>query len=231
MEKEKFFSGLWIIIGLIFGSVFTNFVYQDYLAYGGTVRSLVLNNTDLYKASISLFFYILFKRGKQYAFIYLGAYLLQPWIFLYSFAFCMAFFFGSMLSLQIVQMGIKGLVLVFMSLFPHFICYVITLLLLIKRNFYAQKKEEMLYEQRHSFLLFHQSVDHVRNPEPLEVIYLGSYTFLYIICHAVKQSSRFVPSKTRISDRLSIYTVTDGLVAIFDITFDHDTLNKRFDLR
>ena len=33
--KEKFFSGLWIIIGLIFGSVFTNFVYQDYLAYGG----------------------------------------------------------------------------------------------------------------------------------------------------------------------------------------------------
>ena len=81
MEKEKFFSGLWIIIGLIFGSVFTNFVYQDYLAYGGTVRSLVLNNTDLYKASISLFFYILFKRGKQYAFIYLGAYLLQPWIF------------------------------------------------------------------------------------------------------------------------------------------------------
>ena len=61
MEKEKFFSGLWIIIGLIFGSVFTNFVYQDYLAYGGTVRSLVLNNTDLYKASISLFFYILFK--------------------------------------------------------------------------------------------------------------------------------------------------------------------------
>ena len=123
MEKEKFFSGLWIIIGLIFGSVFTNFVYQDYLAYGGTVRSLVLNNTDLYKASISLFFYILFKRGKQYAFIYLGAYLLQPWIFLYSFAFCMAFFFGSMLSLQIVQMGIKGLVLVFMSLFPHFICY------------------------------------------------------------------------------------------------------------
>ena len=86
MEKEKFFSGLWIIIGLIFGSVFTNFVYQDYLAYGGTVRSLVLNNTDLYKASISLFFYILFKRGKQYAFIYLGAYLLQPWIFLYSFA-------------------------------------------------------------------------------------------------------------------------------------------------
>mgnify|MGYP000573956308 CR=1 FL=1 len=112
------------------------------------------------------------------------------------------------------------------------------------------KKEEMLYEQRHSFLFrfsiwfeitfiilglhpgkFHQSVDHVRNPEPLEVIYLGSYTFLYIICHAVKQSSRFVPSKTRISDRLSIYTVTDGLVAIFDITFDHDTLNKRFDLR
>ena len=65
MEKEKFFSGLWIIIGLIFGSLFTNFVYQDYLAYGGTVRSLVLNNTDLYKASISLFFLIFCLKGEN----------------------------------------------------------------------------------------------------------------------------------------------------------------------
>ena len=153
VEKEKFFSGLWVIIGLILGSLFTNFVYQNYIAYGGTVKSLVLNNADLYKASASLFFYILFKRGKQYAFTYLAAYLLQPWIFLYGFAFCMAFFLGSMLSLQIVQMGIKGLILVFMSLFPHFICYAISLMLLIKRNFYDEKKEEMLYEQRHSFLL------------------------------------------------------------------------------
>ena len=86
MEKEKFFSGLWIIIGLIFGSVFTNFVYQDYLAYGGTVRSLVLNNTDLYKASISLFFYYFSLKGvKQYAFIYLGAYLLSTLDFFIQF--------------------------------------------------------------------------------------------------------------------------------------------------
>ena len=144
MEKEKFFSGLWIIIGLIFGSVFTNFVYQDYLAYGGTVRSLVLNNTDLYKASISLFFYILFKRENNMHLFIWGHIFCNLGFFLYSFAFCMAFFFGSMLSLQIVQMGIKGLVLVFMSLFPHFICYVITLLLLIKRNFYAQKRRNAL---------------------------------------------------------------------------------------
>ena len=143
MEKEKFFSGLWIIIGLIFGSVFTNFVYQDYLAYGGTVRSLVLNNTDLYKASISLFFIFCLK-GKTICIYLSGGISFATLDFLYSFAFCMAFFFGSMLSLQIVQMGIKGLVLVFMSLFPHFICYVITLLLLIKRNFYAQKRRNAL---------------------------------------------------------------------------------------
>ena len=153
MEKEKFFSGLWMILGLILGSLFTNFVYQDYIAYGGAVKSLVLNNTDLYKASSSLFFYILFKRGKQYAVTYLAAYLLQPWIFLYGFVFCMSFFLGSILSLQIVQMGIKGLILVFMSLFPHFICYAISLMLLIRRNFYTEKKEEMLYKQRHSSLL------------------------------------------------------------------------------
>ena len=153
MEKEKFFSGLWIIIGLIFGSVFTNFVYQDYLAYGGTVRSLVLNNTDLYKASISLFFLIFCLKGENSMHLFIWGHIFCNLGFFYdSFAFCMAFSLDQCYLCSIVQMGIKGLVLVFMSLFPHFICYVITLLLLIKRNFYAQKKEEMLYEQRHSFL-------------------------------------------------------------------------------
>ena len=153
MDKEKFFSGLWIIIGLILGSLFTNFVYQDYLAYGGQVRSLVLKNQKLYSASISLFFYIIFKRGKQYAILCLAGYLLRPWFFLYGFTFSLAFFLGSMLSLQIIQMGMKGLFLVLISLFPQFICYIISIILLIKRNFYAQKKEEMIYEERYSFFL------------------------------------------------------------------------------
>lgn len=153
MDKEKFFSGLWIIAGLVIGSLFTNYVYQDYLAYGGQIKSLVLHNEKLYSASISLFVYILFKRIKQYAMIYLAGYLLKPWIFLYGFTFCMAFFLGSMLSLQIIQMGIKGLCLVIISLFPHFIFYGMSLILLIKRNFQEEKKEEMLYETSNSFLL------------------------------------------------------------------------------
>lgn len=81
MDKEKFISGLWIIAGLILGSLFTNFIYQDYLAYGGQVQYLVFHNQKLYSASMSLFFYILFKRVKQYAMIYLAGYLLKPWIF------------------------------------------------------------------------------------------------------------------------------------------------------
>ena len=128
MDKEKFFSGLWIIAGLILGSLFTNFIYQDYLAYGGQVQYLVFHNQKLYSASMSLFFYILFKRVKQYAMIYLAGYLLKPWIFLYGFTFSMAFFLGSMLSLQIIQMGMRGL-------------------------FQEEKKEEMLYETSSSFLL------------------------------------------------------------------------------
>lgn len=154
MEKEKFFSGLWIIVGLTLGSLFTNFVYQDYIAYGGTVKSLVLNNIDLYKASVSLFFYIFFKRVKQYAILYLGAYLLQAWIFLYGCVFFMAFFMGSMLSLQIVQMGMKGLIFVLISLFPHFICYMLAFVFLVRRNFYTEKKEEMIYEKNHFLLRF-----------------------------------------------------------------------------
>lgn len=151
VDKEKFFSGLWIIIGLILGSLFTNFVYQDYLAYGGQVRSLVLNNQKLYSASSSLFFYIIFKRGKQYAILCLAGYLLRPWFFLYGFTFSLAFFLGSMLSLQIIQMGMKGLCLALISLFPHFICYIISIILVIKRNF--KKEEEILCENRDSFFL------------------------------------------------------------------------------
>ena len=54
------------MLGLVLGSLFTNFVYKDYLAYGGQIDSLVLNNKDLYVSSASLLPYILFKRGKQY---------------------------------------------------------------------------------------------------------------------------------------------------------------------
>ena len=70
-----------------------------------------------------------------------GHIFLQPWIFYTVLHFVWHFLWINVI-LQIVQMGIKGLVLVFMSLFPHFICYVITLLLLIKRNFLCPKKEE-----------------------------------------------------------------------------------------
>ena len=81
VDKEKFFSGLWIIAGLILGSLFTNFIYQDYLAYGGQVQYLVFHNQKLYSASMSLFFYILFKRVKQYAMIYLAGYGLGRFFF------------------------------------------------------------------------------------------------------------------------------------------------------
>jgi small-conductance mechanosensitive channel len=58
-----------------------------------------------------------------------------------------------MLSLQIIQMGMRGLFLVLLSLFPQFILYGMSLILLIKRNFQEEKKEEMLYETSSSFLL------------------------------------------------------------------------------
>lgn len=151
MDKEKFFSGLWIIAGLILGSLFTNFIYQDYLAYGGQVQYLVFHNQKLYSASMSLFFYILFKRVKQYAMIYLAGYLLKPWIFLYGFTFSMAFFLGSMLSLQIIQMGMRGLFLVLLSLFPQFILYGMSLILLIKRNFQEERKKCFMKQAVPSF--------------------------------------------------------------------------------
>ena len=206
MDKEKFFSGLWIIAGLILGSLFTNFIYQDYLAYGGQVQYLVFHNQKLYSASMSLFFYILFKRVKQYAMIYLAGYLLKPWIFLYGFTFSMAFFLGSMLSLQIIQMGMRGLFLVLLSLFPQFILYGMSLILLIKRNFQEEKKEEMLYETSSSFLLRYSIL----------------FEIIFMILGCILES--FINPSI-------INTITDRLVTIFDVTFDHDTFDKIFDLR
>lgn len=139
--------------GLILGSLFTNIIYRDYLAYGGQIDSLVLTNKDVYVSSSSLFPYILFKRGKQYGIFFLAGYLLQPFVFLYGGAFCIAFFLGSILSLQVIQLGIKGLFLVMFSFFPHFLCYGAAGLLLIRRNNIEEsKKEEMLFYGEHSFL-------------------------------------------------------------------------------
>ena len=141
MERRRFLSGLFLMLGLVLGSLFTNIVYKDYLAYGGQIDSLVLNNKDLYVSSASLLPYILFKRGKQYGILFLAGYLLQPVVFLLGSLFCMAFFLGSMLSLQVIQMGLKGLIIVLFSFFPHFICYGISAALLYRRNLQDSEKE------------------------------------------------------------------------------------------
>lgn len=152
MEKRRFLMGIFIMVGLVLGSLFTNFVYKDYLAYGGQIDSLVLNNKDLYVSSTSLFPYILFKRGKQYGILFLAGYLLQPMVLLYGGLFCTAFFLGSILSLQVIQMGMKGLFIVLFSFFPHLILYIGSAALLLKRNILENKKEGMSFGERHSFL-------------------------------------------------------------------------------
>ena len=89
MERRRFFAGLFLMVGLVLGSLFTNFVYKDYLAYGGQIDSLVLNNKDLYVSSASLLPYILFKRisapaGSVFVWqfllrsLFLGIYVIAP---------------------------------------------------------------------------------------------------------------------------------------------------------
>ena len=34
MERKKFFIGVFVLTGLVLGSLFTNAVYKDYLEYG-----------------------------------------------------------------------------------------------------------------------------------------------------------------------------------------------------
>ena len=46
-----------------------------------------------------------------------------------------------MLSLQIIQMGLKGLIIVLFGFFPHFICYGISAALLFRRNVQESQKE------------------------------------------------------------------------------------------
>lgn len=152
MEKRKFFAGLFVMLGLIFGSLFTNFVYKDYLAYGGQLDSFILNNKNLYISGSGLFPYVLFKRGKQYGMFFLAGYLLQPVVFLYGGLICGSFFLGSILSLQIIQLGIKGLLIVLLSFFPQFICYGFGIALLFRRNFLEAKKEGRVFEKNPSFL-------------------------------------------------------------------------------
>ena len=71
MERKKFFIGVFVLTGLVLGSLFTNAVYKDYLEYGGQMDSLVLSGKGLYISGSSLLPYILFKRGKQYGILFL----------------------------------------------------------------------------------------------------------------------------------------------------------------
>ena len=66
-------------------------------------------------------------------------------------SFAEPFFLGSMLSLQIIQMGLKGLFIVLFSFFPHFICYGIAALLLFRRNAEGDEREETAFYGGRSF--------------------------------------------------------------------------------
>ena len=125
-------------------------------------------------------------------------------------------------------------------LFPAFICYGISAALLFRRNVQESQKEgtDFYYGSRsfserfsvqleiipghnrmHSGKLC-KSCSHGRGAE---IIRLNS------ICHTVKKSGRFVPAKAWISNGLSINTIADGLISVFNITFDHDSFYQRFD--
>ena len=84
MERKKFFIGVFVLTGLVLGSLFTNAVYKDYLEYGGQMDSLVLSGKGLYISGSSLLPYILFKRGKQYGILFLIGFILKPVVLLYG---------------------------------------------------------------------------------------------------------------------------------------------------
>ena len=152
MERKKFFIGVFVLTGLVLGSLFTNAVYKDYLEYGGQMDSLVLSGKGLYISGSSLLPYILFKRGKQYGILFLIGFILKPVVLLYGGLFCLSFFLGSILSLQVMNLGIAGLLIVILSLFPHYICYGGSMYLLYQRNVRDEKKEEITFDTGHSFL-------------------------------------------------------------------------------
>lgn len=181
-----------LIIGLIFGVCLRILLMQSYLAYGGTVRSLlVLNNTDLYKASISLFFYILFKRGKQYAIYLSGGISCNLDFFIQFLHFVWHFSLDQCYLCRSVQMGIKDWFLYLV--YFHILSVMWSPCCCWSSETFMPKNA--LWTELFCFLFrfvfgwnniyntgmhpgkFHQSVDHVRNPEPLEVIYLGSIRF------------------------------------------------------
>ena len=152
MERKKFFIGVFVLTGLVLGSLFTNAVYKDYLEYGGQMDSLVLSGKGLYISGSSLLPYILFKRGKQYGILFLIGFILKPVVLLYGGLFSLSFFLGSILSLQVMNLGIAGLLIVILSLFPHYICYGGSMYLLYQRNVRDEKKEEITFDTGHSFL-------------------------------------------------------------------------------
>ncbi|MDD3745606.1 MAG: hypothetical protein PHD70_03920 [Anaerostipes sp.] len=133
MEKRRYFFGMCMLAGLILGSLFANFVYQSNLIYNDQINRLILK-TQKVEPNLKLLLYILLKRGKQYAIIYLLGYILQPMVLFVLGFFFFSFLMGSVLSLQIIASGFQGVFQVMLHLFPHFIFYGICLYLLFQRN-------------------------------------------------------------------------------------------------
>lgn len=145
MDRRRFYFGFSVLLGLILGSVFVNFVYQDSLAYSDQMESLILKKEAMHGGDFRLLLYILLKRGKQYAIIYLVGYLVQPMVFLLVGGFFFSFLMSAVVSLQVLGSGLFGVVQVMLHLFPHYIFYGVGIYLVFRRNL---QENDFVYQDR-----------------------------------------------------------------------------------
>lgn len=121
-------------MGLFAGSLLVNFIFAGNASFDDlwNIDTLKITGIEIL-ATREYFIYILLKRFKQFGILFallaLTDSMIILWILSGGFAVCL----GALLSLETMRMGFRGILLSVCYFFPHYICYLGIMAILMRR--------------------------------------------------------------------------------------------------
>lgn len=148
-KKEQYIWKFIFFSSLLLGVIITNMLFKD---QAGTTNLWSFDPNSISYSQLpksEYFMFLLFHRGKQLFGILILLFLTNIQIGIGVPVFLFLFCISSFLSLETMRMGIQGVLLSVLYLFPHYFCYGGTLY-----SFWNMRNRERNYYQRIFLFLF-----------------------------------------------------------------------------
>ena len=146
MKQKTGLLKWFFLAGFLLGILLGNIAGKDLLEDAGILSEYFIKQCKYREFQYDgLFWYLLEKRGTVFLFLVCGGLSMVGALLFRLYAFWTGFSFGIMYTASVLCFGAKGLLLITLAAFPHYILYVLCFCLLY---YWMEKRQERGIEQR-----------------------------------------------------------------------------------